>query len=332
MLDLGGGPGSLQAFLPDAEVVSTDIVVPGEWHETAPDLVVADGAALPFGDDTFDAVVSLDTLEHVPPASRTPFLQEVGRVAGRFALVVCPFGTPGVADADTALRAYVANRFAPDLPTIAILDEHLGYGHPDLAASVDLLAAHGPTALLPSGRLDRWYAGMVGFFHLLALGDDEPVEVAQRFLNRNLYEADLVEPAYRHGILVRTGTEGPDPADVVADLTARAAAAPWADTDLSLLQAVLGEALVASTQQAQDQRRAAEQAAAQAAEARATTEEAERRTRTHAEGLEAARAADAERIAALEAELAELRDFRDRVVAHPAMRARALARRLLDRG
>lgn len=331
ILDLGGGPGSLQAFLPEAEVVSSDIVVPGEWHATAPDLVVADGAALPFGDDAFDAVVSLDTLEHVPPASRAPFLEEVARVAGRWALVVCPFGTPGVADADTALRAYVANRFAPDLPTIAILDEHLGYGHPDLDVSQTRLGAHGPTAVVPSGRIDRWFAGMVAFFHLLALGDDDPVEVTQRFLNRGMYEADLVGPAYRHGILLRTGHEGPAPADVVADLTARAAAAPWADADLSLLQAVLGEALVTSTQQAHDARRIAEQQHAAAVEQLATTEEARRQAHAHAVGLEQARAADADRIGALEAELAELRGFRDRVVAHPAMRARALVRRLLDR-
>ena len=332
ILDLGGGPGSLQAFLPEADVVSSDIVVPGDWHATAPDLVVADGAALPFADDAFDAVVSLDTLEHVPPASRTSFLDEVARVAGRWALVVCPYATPGVADADTALRAYVANRFAPDLPTIAILDEHLGYGHPDLDASRTRLGIHGPTGVVPSGRIDRWFAGMVAFFHLLALGDDEPVEVVQRFLNRGLYEADLVEPAYRHGILLRTGPEGPDPADVAADLTARAAAAPWADADLSLLQAVLGEALVASAQQAQDARRTAEAQREAATAQLAMTEEARRQAHTHAEGLEQARAADADRLGALEAELAELRGFRDRVVAHPAMRARAFVRRLLDRG
>ncbi|HUG85374.1 MAG TPA: class I SAM-dependent methyltransferase, partial [Euzebya sp.] len=209
VLDLGGGPGSLQAFLPQARVTATDLFMPSGWHEQAPDLVLADGAALPFADDAFDIVVSLDTLEHVKPDSRPAFLHEVCRVAAGWGFVVCPYATSGVADADTALRAYVASRFAPDLPTIAILDEHLGYGHPDLLASREILAAHGPVAAIPSGRLDRWFAGMITFFHLLAIGEDEPVEVTQRFLNRNFYEADLSGPSYRHGLLVRTAVEGP---------------------------------------------------------------------------------------------------------------------------
>jgi hypothetical protein len=335
VLDLGGGPGSLQAFLPAARVTATDIAVPSAWHEQAPSLVVADGARLPFADDVFDVVVSLDTLEHVVPASRTAFLAEVARVAGSWALVVCPFGTPGVVDADIALREYVRNRFAPDLPTIGILDEHIGYGHPDLAASRDLLARSGPVAVIPSGRLDRWLSGMLAFFHLLAIGDDEPVEVVQRFHNRNLYAADLAEPAYRHGILLRTASTGPDPRAVVDPLLARAATDPHAAADLDLLRLVLAESLVGSAAAARaevGEARAALAAAEAAAEqARAAAEHAQ----AHAAGLEAARAADAEAIRRLQAAHDELAAFRDRVLGHPAVRAgrlsRRAARRLLSR-
>ena len=246
VLDLGGGPGSLQAFLPRADVTSTDIAHPGEWHEQAPRLVLADGARLPFGDDTFDVVVSLDTLEHVVPASREAFLAETARVARRWALVVCPYDTPGVADADTALRAYVAKRFAADLPTIRILDEHLGYGHPSLEHSRAALAAHGDVAVIPSGRLDRWLAWMLAFFHLLALADDEVVEVTQRVLNRMVAPHDLVEPAYRHGLLLRleggASATGPRPAEVVAALAAGGDRLPPPDGS-EALRIVLSEAL-----------------------------------------------------------------------------------------
>ena len=330
VLDLGGGPGSLQAFLPQARVSSTDLVLPSGWHEQAPDLVLADGAALPFADDSFDVVVSLDTLEHVRPPSRTAFLREVCRVAGGWGFVVCPYDTPGVADADTALRAYVASRFAPDLPTIAILDEHLGYGHPDLAASRAVLAEAGPVGVVPSGRLDRWFAGMITFFHLLAIGVDEPVEVTQRFLNRNLYEADLAGPSYRHGLLVRTG-EGPDPAAVLDPLVERASAAPHHAADLGLLSVVLGESLVTSTRQAVADAGAAREELARTQVALAQTAEAERQTRAHNEGLEAARAADADALAQLQAAHDELAAFRDRVLSNPVVRARGLLRRVMDR-
>ncbi len=331
VLDLGGGPGSLQAFLPEAHVTSTDLFMPSEWHEQAPSLALADGAALPFADDAFDIVVSLDTLEHVRPGKRTAFLEEVARVAGGWGFVVCPYDTPGVADADIALRAYVANRFAPDLPTIGILDEHIGFGHPDLAASREVLAAHGPVGTIPSGRLDRWFAGMITFFHLLALGDDEPVEVVQRFINRNLYEADLTGPSYRHGLLVRTGTEGPEPEAVLSPLTARAAAAPIDGMSLDLLSAVLGESLVTSTRQAVA---AAETARADAEAARAAHEQTAEelsQSRTHASQLEAARAVDAEAYAALMASHDELIAFRDAVMTHPLMQVRVLAKRMLRR-
>ncbi len=331
VLDLGGGPGTLQAFLPDAQVTATDIVVPSAWHEAAPSLVVADGARLPFRDDAFDAVVSLDTLEHVVPASREGFLDEVARVAGSWALVVCPFDTPGVADADTALREYVRNRFAPDLPTIAILDEHLGYGHPDLAASEERLAAAGPVAVIPSGRIDRWLGGMLAFFHLLAIGDDEPVEVVQRWINRNLYAADLAEPAYRHGLLLRTGSEGPDPREVAEGLTARAAADPLADADLDVLRITLTESLVASTGAAH---RAAADARAEAAAASAdahAARDAEAGQARRAAQLEAERDALLARVEALTDSRDELASFRDRVLGNPLVRAGRAVRRVAGR-
>ena len=54
-----------------------------------------DGDDLPFDDCSFDVVVSLDTLEHVPPGSRVHFMAECERVARRTLLVAAPYGTPG---------------------------------------------------------------------------------------------------------------------------------------------------------------------------------------------------------------------------------------------
>ena len=52
-------------------------------------------AIFPFGDCSFDVVVSLDTLEHVPPNGRAHFMVECIRVARRTLLVAAPYGTAG---------------------------------------------------------------------------------------------------------------------------------------------------------------------------------------------------------------------------------------------
>ena len=63
VLEVGGGPGPLETFLPELEVFVSDIT-----GEHVGRFMLADGAALPFADQTFAAVVTLDVLEHVPAA------------------------------------------------------------------------------------------------------------------------------------------------------------------------------------------------------------------------------------------------------------------------
>ena len=218
ILDLGGGPGSLQRFLPGDAVVASDVAVPDRWHAAAPSLVVADGAALPFPDDAFDVVVTLDTLEHVRPERREALLREVVRAARSWAVVVCPCATDGVAEADAALLGIVRRRFGDAFPTVTVLEEHLTFGHPDPDVVAGTLRAAGAeVARVPSGRIDRWLPMMLVFFDLLQLGDDAPVEAVQAWYNRRCYRDDLRAPAYRQAFLCRLpGAQGPSLDDVVA--------------------------------------------------------------------------------------------------------------------
>lgn len=332
ILDVGGGPGSLAAFLPDDRITATDLEVPSGWFTTAPDLVVATGAALPFADGAFDLVTTLDTLEHVPPAVREGFLAECRRVSRGWVLVVCPCATPGVADADEALRRYVRHRFGPDFPTTQILDEHLDHGHPDPAVVERVLAADGAeVARFGSGRLDRWLPMMVLFFHLLALGDDAVVEGVQAWYNRLLYRDDLRDPAYRQAFLARrAGASGPAVADVLARVlpgevpTLDAGALAVVQLGLESLAAeLLAERTAERDRLAQERDAAAGRA--DAAEGRAAEAVAQL-------GGMQQRLEEVERqLAAVRAERDALAAFRDRVLDHPALRARRLVKRLLGR-
>ena len=83
ILDVGG-----EGFLPyfiDATVVSVNV----KDRE-----ILYNGERLPFEDSSFDAVVSLDTLEHLPKGRRVEFCTEMVRVARDVVILSAPLGTP----------------------------------------------------------------------------------------------------------------------------------------------------------------------------------------------------------------------------------------------
>lgn len=251
VLDVGGGPHSVASFLTGDEVVTVDRWAPlSEWYALPSRFALADGARLPFADGAFDVVVSLDTLEHVPQPQRSRLLAELGRVSRGWAVVACPCATEGVADADAAVLSVVERRFGEAFPTVGVLREHLGYGHPDPAAVRAALEAGGAeVAQVPSGRLDRWVPMTLVFYALLALGDDEPVERVQAWYNAGYTVDDRRAPAYRQAFLARrAGASGPAPAEVAAALTPSdhlpPAAPAVADDGLAAVRAVLEHPLV----------------------------------------------------------------------------------------
>ncbi|MGH8909462.1 MAG: class I SAM-dependent methyltransferase [Egibacteraceae bacterium] len=302
VLDVGGGPGSLAAFLGGDQVIASDVAL-SDWHEPAPSLVMADGAALPFADRAFDVVVTLDTLEHVTPAKRPALLREVLRASRGWALAVCPCATEGVAEADSALLAYVRTLFGEEFPTVTTLQEHLVFGLPDVGEVEAALGAQGvEVARFPSGRLDRWLPMMLLFFHLMRLGRDDPVERVQAWYNRLFYADDLRAPSYRQAFLCRLpGAQGPPLAEVVAKLLPDGPSKTIDAAGFAALQTGLGQELV---RVADDYRAKAAQLEAELAAARADA------------SREAARAA-------------ALEQFRTRVLSHPLVRARSAVRRRL---
>ncbi len=92
ILDVGGGRGDFFDFSGLSGVVAE---VPHDrslFQRVVPThpYVVFDGENLPFKSKTFDTVVCLDTLEHVPPAKRKTFLREIQRVSGDQIILTFP--------------------------------------------------------------------------------------------------------------------------------------------------------------------------------------------------------------------------------------------------
>ncbi|MBI1319393.1 MAG: methyltransferase domain-containing protein [Candidatus Hydrogenedens sp.] len=120
--------------------------------------VRADINALPFRDAAFDAVVSVDTYEHLPSAARNGATHEILRVlrAKGTGVVTFPSGAAAVAAEATIraeYRAYTGN-------TLRWLEEHVEHGLPDADAIIaDFRDAAGDTrsiALEGNANIGVW--------------------------------------------------------------------------------------------------------------------------------------------------------------------------------
>jgi Methyltransferase domain len=188
-LEMGASPGFSEIFFADANLFFTDRYGVHEGRFT-----VADGAALPYRDDSFDVVVALDTLEHIAPQHREAFLRETKRVSRDLVVLSAPHDTQDVALAEAALQAFVTARFGEIFET---LQEHADNGLPDPAETAAVLGADGwNVASFGSGYLPRWLLGMVFHHELLATGLPELPEL-HTFYNQTVAPYDNREPAYR---------------------------------------------------------------------------------------------------------------------------------------
>src|SRR5437879_3059150 len=94
ILEVGSGRGGIVLFLKPG-VAQVCLVDQGaasgipRYSATAR-YVRCDACHLPFADASFPVVISVDTLEHIPRASRTNFLKELKRVAKETLILTCP--------------------------------------------------------------------------------------------------------------------------------------------------------------------------------------------------------------------------------------------------
>ncbi|GAC1654940.1 MAG: hypothetical protein NVS4B8_30130 [Herpetosiphon sp.] len=208
VLDVGGfyetpeGPTlPLQTFLPDDDVTVLD-VVPCDL----PGYIRGDGTGLDFGNDSFDLVVSLDTLEHIPQAQRRTFWRELLRVAHHGVILLAPFGTADVDAAEEMLFAYIKAELNAEHQQ---LKEHREYGLPILKEWLAYLAEHDvPAQAFPTGFLDAWLGMMLVKHMLLRIDPSNMVQqMVDTFYNHHFFSTERRQPAYRY-LIVAQKTDG----------------------------------------------------------------------------------------------------------------------------
>lgn len=85
LLDVGGSLGELRKFIAQLKITTADVVTGAD--------VVYNGQKLPLDDVSFDYVVSVDTLEHIPPEKRLEFVNDLVRVAKQRVVIIAPFAS-----------------------------------------------------------------------------------------------------------------------------------------------------------------------------------------------------------------------------------------------
>ena len=131
VLDVGGLPGQLDAFLPGAKVLAANVSEPAD--------LIVDPKSLPFRDGVFDATTSLDVLEHVPAPHRPGFVAEQLRVSRGRTVLCCPLGTPEHVAAEEEVHAWYRELTGEDHPWLA---EHARNGLPTLEELREAFSVH----------------------------------------------------------------------------------------------------------------------------------------------------------------------------------------------
>jgi hypothetical protein len=182
----------LGQFLPQATFLYTDLHVEGDEK----DFVVADATALPFADQQFEAVVSLDVLEHIPAHLRTRAIAEMARVAGRAVIVGFPPRQPWVEQAEVEANGRWHELFGEDY---VWLQEHKEFGLVETSEVVQTFEAAGMEVLrFGQGNATLWASLMGAHFIKVKFPELEPlVEAADRLYNSRVFAGDHSDEPYR---------------------------------------------------------------------------------------------------------------------------------------
>jgi len=90
VLEVGSGVKGITPYIP-FQITGVDVSFSGEIAKTLTPVCLS-GAMLPFPDKSYDYVISVDMLEHVPESERAKIIMELLRVANKWVILAVPCG------------------------------------------------------------------------------------------------------------------------------------------------------------------------------------------------------------------------------------------------
>ncbi len=188
---------NLQNFLPTDEITYLDIEVPNHLLDD-PQYIQADATNMPeIMDCTFDFVIALDVLEHIPAKLRESFIKELHRVSKKGVIIAAPFYSNAVENAEIRANDYFIQLYGSGFRW---LEEHRENGLPDLDKTKDYyLKNHYNFIHFEHGSLNIWEK-MIDLHFLFA---NKNQFHSSRFLidsyyNQEIYEVDYATESYRN--------------------------------------------------------------------------------------------------------------------------------------
>jgi hypothetical protein len=186
----------ISAFMPEDKVIVVDLP---PVHQD--NYLQGQGTALPFGNGTFDVVVSTDTLEHVPVPERRTFVHELLRVAKFYVILTGPFAHP---------HSQLAEQIVYDFFRQAVgiehrwLKEHLDNGLPDLDECLSWIADSSLSyVVFPSGYVYHWLPMMLIQGYLSTFPENPHLNSTfNTIYNFSFFESDHQQPGYRQVVVV----------------------------------------------------------------------------------------------------------------------------------
>ena len=208
VLDVGsGGRETLGMFLPLDRITYLDKELP-EGYEEKENFILGDITTIRL-EASYDFVVSIDTLEHIPPEHRKRFLDELLQAPRMATIIAAPFDTEGVAKCESLAREAFKRTHGYEYRW---LEEHFENSLPSLSRTKEHIEASGlEHIVIPNGALDRW-SKIISVFLLtegLPQFSEELVSLFE-FYNRTFYPLDNVRPAYRQVIVINKRERPPD--------------------------------------------------------------------------------------------------------------------------
>jgi hypothetical protein len=206
ILDVGGSP-ITSRFLFNYAVLSANVLMGAGVQ------LQCDGSRLPLADGSFDAVITVDTLEHVPEVSRAAFIHELVRVSSSFVIITGPFANGYNEVAEKTLNDFLVNVVGSQH---WFLTEHLENGLPDLDTCLQVIARTCESSIaIPSGYIHHWLPLMIIKYDLTRIAGGQDIsDELDRFYNYACYWSDHRLPSYRQVVVA---SKRPDP-DTLASI------------------------------------------------------------------------------------------------------------------